>query len=318
MHKLIRGNKVYVAGHNGLVGSAIVRRLYNEGLSHEDVITRTRRELDLTSRSAVNQFFDKSRPEYVFVAAAKVGGIAANIAEPVSFLMDNLRIQNNVLESCQLHCVKKVVFLGSSCIYPREAPQPMTESSLMQGPLEPTSECYAIAKIAGIKLSQALRRQYGLNVICPMPANVYGPGDHFEFERCHVVSALIRRFHEAKLNNSCSITIWGTGNVRREFLYVDDLADACIFLLKNYDSDEIVNVGEGEDYTIKELAEAVAKVIGYSGTIKWDHTKPEGTPRKLLDVSKIHSMGWRHKVGRLQGLSSVLEDYVARKQLLRL
>lgn len=307
---LEKKSKIYIAGHTGLIGSAIFCKLKREG--YANVIARTHKELNLIQQSEVESFFKEEKPEYVVLCAGKVGGIIANIAEPVAFLLDNLKIQNNILEACHIYKVTKVLYLGSSCIYPRESPQPMKESYLMQGPLEPTNESYAIAKISGIKLAQAMHQQFGLNVICPMPANVYGTGDHFEFERSHVVSALIRRFCEAKSSNTPLLTLWGTGNVCREFLYVEDLADACIFLLNHYDSPEIINVGTGVDFTIKELAETISKIVGYEGKIKWDASKPEGMPRKLLDVSKIHALGWRHRTSLNEGLNAVLADYQQR------
>ena len=302
--------KIFIAGHLGLVGAALVRQLKCAGF--QNLLVCTRDEVDLKSHNSVWNFFEKNRPEYVFVAAAKVGGIAANMAEPVNFLVDNLEIQNNVLLACQHFQVTKTVFLGSSCIYPREAPQPMSETCFMQGPVEPTNESYAIAKIAGIRLAQALRQQYGLNVICPMPCNVYGPGDHFEFERSHVVSALVRRFIEGRRNDVPIVTLWGTGNACRELLHVDDLADACLFLLKNYDSPEIINVGSGQDLTIRKLAETIAKIVEYTGTLEWDVTKPDGMPKKLLDVGRLHSLGWRHKIGLEAGIQSVVADFEAR------
>jgi GDP-L-fucose synthase len=258
------------------------------------------------------RFFETARPDYVVLAAAKVGGIAANIAAPVDFLVENLEIQNNVLLACQHFQVTKTVFLGSSCIYPRESLQPMREAYFMQGSLEPTNESYAVAKIAGIRLAQSLRQQYGLDVISPMPSNVYGPGDHFEFERSHVVSALVRRFVEARRANNPSVIMWGTGSARREFLHVDDLADASLFLLKHYSSPEIVNVGTGEDVSIRELAEVIAGIVGYAGTLDWDPNKPDGMPRKLMDVSRLHALGWRYQVDLATGIRSVVADFERR------
>ena len=307
MSSLVSRSRVYIAGHQGLVGAALTRCFQSNGFSN--LLLRTRTELDLTSREAVWGFFETARPEYVVLAAAKVGGIAANIAAPVDFLVENLEIQNNVLLACRHFQVAKTVFLGSSCIYPRESPQPMRETYFMQGSLEPTNESYAVAKIAGIRLAQSLRQQYGLDVISPMPSNVYGPGDHFEFERSHVVSALVRRFVEAKRANVPSVTLWGTGSARRELLHVDDLASACLFLLKHYSSPEIVNVGTGEDVTIRELAEAIASIVGYAGTLEWDLSKPDGMPRKLMDVSRIHALGWRHQVDLGTGIRSVVADF---------
>jgi len=310
MSSLVSHSKIYIAGHRGLVGAALTRCFQSNGFSN--LFLRTRAELDLTSREAVWAFFETARPEYVVLAAAKVGGIAANIAAPVDFLVENLEIQNNVLLACQYFQVTKTVFLGSSCIYPRESPQPMREAYFMQGSLEPTNESYAVAKIAGIRLAQSLRQQYGLDVISPMPCNVYGPGDHFEFERSHVVSALVRRCVEAKRANVPSVTLWGTGSARRELLHVDDLADACLFLLKHYSSPEIVNVGTGEDVTIRELAETIASIVGYTGTLEWDLSKPDGMPRKLMDVSRIHTLGWRHQVDLATGIRSVVADFERR------
>ncbi len=307
MPDLTKKSKIYVAGHRGLVGASILRHLISNGFS--DLIVRTRAELDLTSRKDVWDFFDKEKPEYVILAAAKVGGIAANMAEPVEFLVNNLEIQNNVLLACHKFLVTKTMFLGSSCIYPREARQPMHESCFMTGPVEPTNESYAIAKIAGIRLAQALYQQHKLNVICPMPCNVYGPGDHFEFERSHVVSALVRRFIEAKRNNAPSVTLWGTGSARRELLHVDDLADACLFLLYHFNSPEIINVGSGYDLTIRELAETIANIVEYNGRLDWDITKPDGMPQKLLDVNRLSKLGWRHKINLETGIKSVVEDF---------
>lgn len=301
---------LYIAGHRGLVGSALLRHFQNLGC--REVILRTRSETDLLSREAVFQLFEITRPHYVLIAAAKVGGIAANMAAPVEFLLENLKIQNNLLEACLAYQVPKTVFLASSCIYPRDAPQPMREESFMQGPVEPTNESYSIAKIAGIRLSQALRQQHGLNVICPVPSNVYGPGDHFEFERSHVVSALVRRFVEAKRSNAASVTLWGTGAARRELLHVDDLASACSFLLREYDSPDIINVGSGEDLSIRELAEAIAGVVGYHGSIEWDTTQPDGMPRKLMDVGKLRGLGWRHGINLEAGLRTVVADFERR------
>ena len=303
-------SRIYVAGHRGVVGSALVRILHSAG--YRDLILRSRSEVDLTVREQVFTLFGDTAPEFVIIAAAKVGGIAANIAAPVDFLLENLKIQNNLLEACQHFAVQKTVFLGSSCIYPREAPQPMRENYFMHGPLEPTNESYAVAKIAGIRLAQALHQQYGINVLCPMPSNVYGPGDHFEFERSHVVSALVRRFCEATTASAPAITLWGTGTAQRELLHVDDLADAVLFLLRHYDAPDILNVGTGEDVSIAELATTVATLVGFRGRIEWDTSKPDGMPRKLMDVSKIHALGWRHSIGLEAGLRSVIADYRGR------
>jgi GDP-L-fucose synthase len=298
--------RVFVAGHRGLVGSAIHRKLAAMGCTH--VLTRDRRELDLTDRESVRRFFAAHRPEFVFLCAAKVGGIAANMAEPVAFLLDNLAIQNNVLEACAAFGVTKTIFLGSSCVYPREAPQPIQESSFMTGPLEPTNESYAVAKVAGVRLAAALHEQYGLSILCPMPCNVYGPNDHFEFERSHVVSALVRRFVEATDAGASEVVLWGTGSARREFMHADDLADACLFLIERYDSPELINVGTGVDQTIRELAELIAAAVGYRGRMTWDTSKPDGMPRKLLDVSRINALGWRSSIDLASGLPGVIDE----------
>lgn len=302
-----RRSRLYIAGHRGIVGSALLRKARAAGFS--DVITATRDELDLRSQPSVEAFFDAQRPGCMFIAAAKVGGIAANIASPVEFLVENLQIQNNLLLAAKRFGVKKTMFLGSSCVYPRECPQPMREEYLMTGPLEPTNENYALAKIAGIKLAQSLFRQYGTLILNPMPCNVYGPGDHFEFERSHVVSAMVRRFSEAVASSSSSITLWGTGTARRELLHVDDLAEACFFLMDNSDDPEIINVGSGEDLSIKELAEIVAEMTGFTGNIEWDHSKPDGMPRKVLDVTRINALGWKHRIDLRTGLGTVIDDY---------
>jgi GDP-L-fucose synthase len=286
--------KVFVAGHRGLVGSAILRRLEDDG--YTNLVVRTRSELDLTEAGAVEEFFRMEKPEYVFLAAAKVGGILANDTYPVDFIQDNLAIELNVMRAAYRHSVKKLLFLGSSCIYPKFAPQPMKEEHLLAGELEPTNEPYAIAKIAGIKLCQAYNRQYGTNFISVMPTNLYGPGDNFDLKTSHVLPALIRKFHEAKQRGDPSVTVWGTGVPRREFLHVDDLADACLYLINNYSDSEIINIGVGEDLSIRELAELVRDVVGYTGEIVYDTTKPDGTPRKLLDVSKIHALGWQANI----------------------
>ncbi len=287
-------SKIYIAGHRGLVGSALVRNLTAAG--YTNLLARTRTELDLLDTKAVNAFFVAEKPEYVFLAAAKVGGIMANKTYPADFIRENLIIQTNLIDAAHQSGVKKLLFLGSSCIYPKLAPQPIKEESLLTGPLEATNAAYAIAKIAGIIMCQSYRKQYGSNFISVMPTNLYGPNDNFDLETSHVLPALIRRFHEAKENNSEDVTLWGSGTPRREFLYVDDLAEACIQLMNTYDGYEIINIGTGEDITIKELAETIAKVIGYNGKLKWDKSKPDGTPRKLLDVSKLHSLGFKHKV----------------------
>jgi GDP-L-fucose synthase len=293
---------IYVAGHRGLVGSAVTRSLQQRGFAN--IIVRTRLELDLTEQAAVRGFFEKNRPQVVIMAAARVGGIQANNSHPAGFLRDNLLIQDNVIDAAYRNGVQKFVFLGSSCIYPKMAPQPINEDSLLTGPLEPTNEWYAVAKIAGIKMCQAYRREFGFNAISLMPTNLYGPGDNFDLQSSHVLPALIRKFHQAKQCNDRSVEIWGTGAPRREFLHVDDLADAVLFLLQNYDAADIVNVGWGEDLTIRDLSELVMSVIGYSGTLTFDRTKPDGTPRKLLDVSRLRGLGWRPRISLRAGIES--------------
>jgi len=305
MHK---ETKIYVAGHRGLVGSAILRKLRAEGYSN--IVTRTREELDLTNQQAVYQFFETEQPEYVFLAAAKVGGILANSTYPADFIRENLLIQANVIDAAYRYGVKKLLFLGSSCIYPKFAPQPMKEEYLLTGVLEPTNEPYAIAKIAGIKMCQAYNKQYGTNFITVMPTNLYGPGDNFDLQTSHVLPALIRKFHEAKVTGAPHVVVWGTGNPRREFLHVDDLADACLFLMNNYDSSEIINIGVGEDLTIRELAYLIKDIVGYHGEITFDTSKPDGTPRKLLDVSKLFTMGWKPRIRLEDGISSTYEWFV--------
>ena len=293
---------VYVAGHRGLVGSAIVRRLRTEGFG--SLLLRARTELDLRDQREVDRFFSSEKPTHVFLAAAKVGGILANDSSPADFLRDNLQIQTSVIDAAWRHGVKKLLFLGSSCIYPKHAPQPMPESCLLTGPLEPTNEWYAIAKIAGLKLCQAYRKQYGFNAIAAMPTNLYGPGDNFNLASSHVLPALIRKFHEAKLRGDASVTVWGTGTPRREFMHVDDLADALVFLMRNYEQEDLINVGWGEDLSIRELADQVRKVVGFDGAIGFDTTKPDGTPRKLLDTTRLRSLGWRPRIGLEEGLRS--------------
>jgi len=297
---------VFVAGHRGLVGSAICRRLQNEGIA---VLTASREQVDLKSRSAVDAFFAGNEIEQVYLAAAKVGGIHANDTFPAEFIYENLAIQTNVIDAAWRAGVKKLLFLGSSCIYPKQAPQPMQEDSLLTGPLEPTNEWYAIAKIAGIKMCQAYRKQYGFDAISAMPTNLYGPGDNFDLSTSHVLPALIRKFHEAKAAGTTSVTVWGTGTPRREFLHVDDLADACIFLMRNYSAPEIVNVGWGQDISIMDLAELIKDVVGFQGDIKLDTSKPDGTPRKLLDTSRLASLGWKPSIGLEAGIRGTYDWY---------
>lgn len=299
---------IFVAGNRGLVGSAIVRDLQASG--QYEIITKTRAELDLTNGPDVQRFFQKERPAMVVLAAARVGGIKANNDFPVEFMLDNLKIQNNVIESAHESGVEKLLFLGSSCIYPKFAPQPIPESSLLTGALEPTNEAYALAKIAGIKLCQSYAREYGDNYINAMPTNLYGPGDNFDLESSHVLPALLRKVHEAKLGGAREVSVWGSGKPRREFLYVDDLAKACRFLLEKYDSPEIVNVGCGEDVTIRQLVELICEVVGFSGEIACDATKPDGTPRKLLDVSKINALGWSAQIPLREGIEQTYQWYL--------
>lgn len=293
-------SRVFVAGHRGLVGSALVRRLRADGF--ENLLVATRDQLDLRDQAAVNYWFRANRPEYVFLVAGTVGGILANATRPAEFIYDNMMIHATVVHAAHLYGTKKLLYLGSSCIYPRECPQPMKEEFLLGSPLEPTNEPYAVAKIAGIKLCQAYRRQYGSNFIAGMPTNLYGPDDNFNLETSHVLPALIRKCHEAKVNGNPEAVVWGTGQPRREFLHVDDLADACLFLMREYDAEEIVNVGVGEDISIRELAEMIASVVGYGGRLVFDASKPDGTPRKLLDVSRISAMGWRPTIGLREGI----------------
>lgn len=297
---LAKDAKIYIAGHRGLVGGALARTLESRG--YQNLLTRTHRELDLIDRDAVAAFFDAERPEYVFNAAAKVGGINANDEFPADFIRDNILIQMNVIESAFRTGVKKLLFLGSSCIYPKLAPQPLREEYLLTGPLEPTNEWYAIAKISGIKVCQAYRKQYGFNAINAMPTNLYGPGDNFNLETSHVLPALIRKFHEAKVAGRNHVEIWGTGTPRREFLFVEDLAEACLFLMNSYDDGEIINVGTGEDVSIAELAEIVKEVVGFDGDLTFDTSKPDGTPRKLLDVSRINALGWHQRTPLSDGI----------------
>lgn len=303
-------DRVYVAGHRGMVGSAIVRKLQNAGF--EKIITRTHAELYLTEQSAVRDFFDKERPDYVVLAAAKVGGIYANSTYPADFIYQNLMMETNVIHSAYQIGVKKLLFLGSSCIYPKFAEQPMKESSLLTGPLEPTNQAYAVAKIAGIVMCQAYAQQYGVSFISAMPTNLYGPNDNYDLQNSHVLPALLRKIHEAKVTGQPEVEIWGTGTPRREFLHVDDLADACLMLLDRYDSPDIVNIGCGEDVTIRELAEVIAEIVGYSGGFRFDSTKPDGTPRKLLDVSRINALGWVPQISLREGVAMTHADFSAR------
>ena len=305
---LPRDARVYVAGHRGLVGSAVWRLL--EDLGFDSLLGRSSAELDLRDRDSVFAFFDEERPEYVVVAAARVGGILANASEPADFLSDNLRIQVNVMDAAYTFGVERLLFLGSSCIYPRLAAQPIKESSLLTGPLEPTNDAYAIAKIAGVLQVQALRRQHEASFISAMPTNLYGPGDNFDPAGSHVLPAMIRRFHEAAAAGTPSVTLWGTGTPRREFLHVDDLARACVFLLENYDDDRPINIGVGVDLSIRALAELVAGVVGYRGSLEWDAGKPDGTPRKLLDVSRIQEMGWSAEIPLDEGVRSTYRWYL--------
>src|SRR6202051_900404 len=295
-----KNGKVYIAGHRGMVGSAIYRKLKKEGFNN--FITRTSSELDLRNQQQVTDFFEQEKPDYVFLAAAKVGGIVANNTFRAEFLYDNLQIQNNVIHSSYLNGVKKLMFLGSSCIYPKLAPQPLKEEYLLTGLLEPTNEPYAIAKIAGIKMCDAYRDQYGCNFISVMPTNLYGYNDNYHPQNSHVLPALIRRFHEAKEQNAPFVTIWGTGSPKREFLFADDLAEACYYLMENYDEEGLVNIGTGEDISIKDLAILIKDIIGYDGEIKFDTSKPDGTPRKLMDVTKLHSKGWKHTIELPKGI----------------
>lgn len=304
-----KSDKIFVAGHRGMVGSAIVRRLESDGFNN--LLTRDHSRLDLANESAVAKFFAKERPTIVILAAARVGGIKANDDFPVEFLLENLQIQNNVIRSAYESGVRKLLFLGSSCIYPKFAPQPIPETALLSGPLEPTNEAYAIAKIAGVKLCQAFSREYGANFISAMPTNVYGPKDNFDLETSHVLAALLRKAHEAKMRNDQELVVWGTGKPRREFLHVDDLASACLLLLEKYDSPEIINVGCGEDISIRELAELICDVVGFDGELAWDATKPDGTPRKLLDVTRLRALDWKPAIPLRDGIARTYEWFRA-------
>lgn len=302
--------KIYIAGHRGMVGSAIYRKLQKEG--YTNFVTRTSAELDLRNQQAVAEFFEQEKPAYVFLAAAKVGGIVANNTYRADFLYENLQIQNNIIHSSYLNGVKKLLFLGSSCIYPKMAPQPLKEEYLLTGLLEQTNEPYAIAKIAGIKMCDAYRAQYGCNYISVMPTNLYGYNDNYHPQNSHVLPALIRRFHEAKIQKSPAVTIWGTGSPMREFLFADDLAEACYYLMENYDEAGLVNIGTGEDITIKDLALLIKSIVGYDGEINFDTSKPDGTPRKLMDVTKLHSKGWKHKIELKEGIALAYNDFLSK------
>lgn len=306
---------IYVAGHRGLVGAAIVRRLQEQGYSR--IVVRDSRELDLRGQAAVDEFFASVRPELVFVAAARVGGILANDSHPAEFIRDNLAIEANVIDAAYRHGTKKLLFLGSSCVYPKQAPQPMPEECLLTGPLEPTNEWYAIAKIAGLKMCQAYRRQYGFHAISAMPTNLYGPGDNFNLKGSHVLPALIRKFHEAHERGAGEVEIWGTGTPRREFLHVDDLADACLFLMQRYDEELWINVGSGSEISIAELASLVARVIGYRGAVRFNTSMPDGTPRKLLDTSRLSTLGWRPRIPLETGIEQTYRWYLQHRDSLR-
>lgn len=305
------GSKIFVAGHRGLVGSALVRRLQADGYSN--LLLRDRSSLDLENSEQVDAFFEKERPEYVFLAAAKVGGILANATFPADFIRSNLSIQLNVIDAAHRTGVRKLMFLGSSCIYPKFAPQPIREVALLTGELEPTNEAYAIAKISGIKMCQAYNLQHGSDFISVMPTNLYGPGDNFDPEKSHVIPGLIHRIHEAKVSNAREVAIWGTGQAQREFLYSDDLADACVFLMNHYSSPQIVNIGSGEEVTIAELAQVIADVVGFNGKFLFDKSKPDGTPRKVLDVSRLHALGWRPKTRLQAGIAVAYDWYLANR-----
>ena len=301
---MLKTAKIFVAGSRGMVGSAIVRNLEQNGFTN--IITKSSKELDLRNQQAVFDFFETEKPEYVFLAAAKVGGIHANNTYPAEFIYDNMMIQNNVIHAAYLNKVEKLFFLGSSCIYPKFAPQPLKEEYLLTGALEPTNEAYAIAKISGLKMCEFYKKQYGCNFISAMPTNLYGINDNFNLQNSHVLPALLRKFIEAKQNNSSEVVVWGSGTPMREFLFVDDLAEACVFLMQNYNDAETVNIGTGEDVTIKELAETIKKTVGFEGDLVFDATKPDGTPRKLLDVSKINNLGWKHKINLQEGIEKTL------------
>ena len=313
---MLPNSRIFVAGHRGLVGSALMRRLQSEGFT--DLLTATRDELDLRDQTAVDEWFDRHRPEYVFVVAGTVGGIYANSTRPAEFIYDNLMIHATTVHAAHVYDVKKLLYLGSSCIYPREARQPMREEALLTGPLEPTNEPYGIAKIAGIKLCEAYRRQYGHDFISAMPTNLYGPNDNFDLASSHVVPALIRKFHEARQAGEAEVAVWGTGSARREFLHVDDLADACLFLMRRYSDEHHVNVGTGEDLTIRELAEMIRDIVFPRADLRFDATKPDGAPRKLLDVSRLHELGWKHRTALRDGVRSTYEWFLDHQHAARL
>ncbi len=305
-------SKIYVAGHKGLVGSAIIRILKSE--NYTNILTKTHQELDLTNQEETRKFFRREKPEYVFLSAAKVGGIQANNSYPADFIYTNLMIESNMIKAAYDYNVKKLLFLGSSCIYPKLSSQPIKEEYLLTGPLEPTNEAYAIAKIAGLKMCQFFNKQYGTNFISAMPTNIYGPNDNYDLETSHVLAALIRKFHEAKVENKPYVEIWGTGSQKREFLYVDDLADALLYLMNHYEGNETINVGTGKDISIKELALLIKKIVGFDGKLKYESSKPDGTPRKELDVSKLKKLGWQYKTSLSEGIKLSLEDYKKQKK----
>jgi GDP-L-fucose synthase len=311
-----KNSKIYIAGHRGMVGSAITRQLEQEGFTN--LVFRTSKELDLRNQQAVFSFFETEKPAYVFLAAAKVGGIVANNTYRADFIYDNLAVQNNVIHGAYLHGVTKLMFLGSSCIYPKMAPQPLKEESMLTGLLEPTNEPYAIAKIAGIKMCEAYRAQYGCNFISVMPTNLYGPNDNYDLQNSHVLPAMLRKFHEAKIKQDSAVILWGSGSPMREFMYVDDLANACVFLMQNYNEEAFVNIGTGTDISIKALAEMVKKIVGFEGALVWDSSKPDGTPRKLMDVSRLHGLGWHHRMELEQGIALAYQDFLKNRESLRL
>jgi GDP-L-fucose synthase len=311
-----KSDKIYIAGHKGMVGSAILRKLEKEGFTN--ILYKNSKELDLRNQAAVFSFFQENKPDYVFLAAAKVGGIVANNTFRADFIYENLAIQNNIIHAAYLNNVTKLMFLGSSCIYPKMASQPLKEDALLTGLLEPTNEPYAIAKIAGIKMCESYRSQYGCDFISVMPTNLYGPNDNYDLQNSHVLPAMIRKFHEAKINKNDTVHLWGTGSPLREFLYVDDLANACVFLMENYSQDGFVNVGSGIDLSIKQLAETVKEMVGFEGDLIWDATKPDGTPRKLMDVTKLHDLGWKHTIELKEGIALAYQDFLKNHDMLRL